>query len=67
MGEWSEYFEDFPEENPANQPDYNSESGDQIRARQNYSPEFRAREQQVREAAKARQITEHLKKTGEQV
>lgn len=56
MGEWSEYFEDFPEENPANQQDYNSENADQIRARQNYSPEFRAREQQVREAAKARQI-----------
>jgi len=25
MGEWSDYFEDFPEENPTNQPDYSLE------------------------------------------
>ena len=58
MGEWSDYFEDFPEENPANQPSYNTEDGDVLRARQNYSPEFRAREQQVSEAAKARKVKE---------
>jgi len=55
MGEWSDYFEDFPEENPANQQYGNSENSNEIRKRENYSPKFRAREQQVREAAMARQ------------
>lgn len=27
MGEWSEYFEDFPEENPANQPNREPDLG----------------------------------------
>lgn len=56
MGEWSDYFEDFPEENPANQRDYNPINGDELRARQNYSTKFRTREQQVSEAAKARKV-----------
>ena len=56
MGEWSDYFEDFPEENPANQQHYNTVDGEEIRARGNYSPEFRAREMRVSEAAKARKI-----------
>lgn len=58
MGEWSDYFEDFPEENPANQQEYNYNTvdGDELRARQNYSLKFRAREQQVSEAAKARKV-----------
>ena len=33
MGEWSEYFEDFPEENPGNyvngKPDYHHDSAPQ--------------------------------------
>ena len=62
MGEWSDYFEDFPEENPANQPQRNSEDGREIQEKQNYSPEFRAREQQVREAAKAREVKISMEK-----
>lgn len=54
MGEWSDYFEDFPEENPANQRDHNAIDERKVRASQNYSPEFRAREKQVSEAAAAR-------------
>ena len=56
MGEWSDYFEDFPEENPANQGDYNAVDSGKLRAMQNYAPEFRARERQVSEAAKARKV-----------
>ena len=41
MGEWSDYFEDFPEENPANQ--YHDTAGDSLRERVArealYSPE----------------------------
>ena len=62
MGEWSDYFEDFPEENPANQPSYNTEDGDELRARQNYLPEFKAREHQVSEAAKARKVKTTIEK-----
>lgn len=54
MGEWSDYFEDFPEENPANQPDNNVGNGEELRARQTYSSEFVERERKVREAANAR-------------
>ena len=56
MGEWSEYFEDFPEENPANWQEYSSSNGEELRAKQNYSPKFQAREQQVKEAATARKL-----------
>ena len=59
MGEWSEYFEDFPEENPANQPQ--DEAGDALRARvareAKYSPELLARmaeERRLRKLAKSR-------------
>jgi hypothetical protein len=45
MGEWSDYFEDFPEENPANQPQ--DIAGDALRARvareAKYSPELLAK------------------------
>ena len=45
MGEWSEYFEDFPDENPANRPA--DRSGDALRARvareARYSPELLAK------------------------
>ena len=36
MGEWSEYFEDFPEENPANQVNgkYDPEGAARIRAQE---------------------------------
>ncbi|MBG6077990.1 hypothetical protein [Polaromonas sp. CG_9.11] len=62
MDEWSEYFEDFPEENPANQRDYNAVDENELRTQQNYSPKFRAREQQVSEAAKARKVKITTKK-----
>lgn len=55
MGEWSDYFESFPDEDPANQDD-REEDGERFRIRQNYSSKFQAREQQVREAAKARKV-----------
>ncbi|MEK9804045.1 MAG: hypothetical protein VW475_11635 [Curvibacter sp.] len=55
MGEWSDYFEDFPDENPANQPQ--DKAGDALRARvareARYSPELLAKiaeERQRREA-----------------
>lgn len=42
MGEWSDYFEDFPEEDPKNQP--TDTKGDALRARvareAKYSPEL---------------------------
>ncbi len=57
MGEWSDYFEDFPEENPANQP--RDVAGDALRARvareARYSPEVlatMAKEREARELAK---------------
>ena len=55
MGEWSDYFEDFPEENPANQP--RDLKGDALRARvareADYSPEVlaqMAKDRKLREA-----------------
>lgn len=36
MGEWSEYFEDFPEENPANQPN----QGPDLGPRSKYFPDW---------------------------
>jgi hypothetical protein len=45
MGEWSDYFEDFPEEDPANRP--RDDVGDALRARvareARYSPELLAK------------------------
>jgi|KBSMisStaDraftv2_1062788.scaffolds.fasta_scaffold734497_1 hypothetical protein len=50
MGEWSEYFEDFPEENPANQK--RDEAGDALRDRvareAKYPPEILAKAAEVR-------------------
>lgn len=57
MGEWSDYFEDFPEERPANEPQ--DKAGDALRARvareAKYSPELLAQmaeERRLRELAK---------------
>jgi hypothetical protein len=59
MGEWSDYFEQFPDEDPANQPD--DRAGDALRARvareANYSPELLAKmaeDRKLREEANAR-------------
>jgi hypothetical protein len=45
MGEWSDYFEDFPDEDPANQA--RDPAGDALRARATreakYSPELLAK------------------------
>ena len=67
MGEWSEHFEDFPEENPANQPQ--DQAGDALRARvvreAKYSPELLARmaeERRLRELAKSRQQVDGTQK-----
>lgn len=61
MGEWSDYFEDFPEENPANQP--RNEASDALRARvareAKYSPELLAK------MAKDRRLSELAKSTPE--
>jgi hypothetical protein len=66
MGEWSEYFEDFPEENPGNER--RDESGDALRARvareATYSPELLARmaeERRQREATKPTLPSEEAK------
>ena len=55
MGEWSDYFEQFPDENPANHPV--DRAGDALRARvareANYSPELLAKmaeDRKLREA-----------------
>jgi hypothetical protein len=59
MGEWSDYFEQFPDEDPANQPD--DRAGDALRARvareAKYSPELLAKmaeDRKLREEAKVR-------------
>jgi len=52
MGEWSEYFEDFPEENPANQKQERDKAGDALRDRvareAKYPPELLAKAAEVR-------------------
>src|SRR4051794_26572728 len=57
MGEWSDYFEDFPEDNPANER--RDEAGDALRARvareAKYSPDVLA---QIAEGRKRRQEAE---------
>jgi hypothetical protein len=58
MGEWSDYFEDFPEENPANQ--WNDTEGDTLRARVAreavYSPKVLAENAEIRKRREADEI-----------
>ena len=63
MGEWSDYFEQFPDEDPANQLE--DRAGDALRARvareARYSPELLAKiaeERKAREEAKMRREAE---------
>ena len=63
MGEWSDYFEDFPEENPANQ--WCDTEGDLLRARvareAMYSPEVLA---EIADRKKRREAEEVASSSG---
>ena len=58
MGEWSDYFEDFPDENPANQS--RDIAGDALRARVArealYSPELLAKMAEHRRLKEAQRL-----------
>lgn len=66
MGEWSEYFEDFPDENPANWP--NDRSGDALRARvareARYPPELLAKMAEERRLKEEQAIQRQAPKQG---
>ena len=53
MGEWSDYFEDFPEENPANYDDKGK-----------FDPDHHHRDEQERQDIANKKLDEVLKKKG---
>lgn len=61
MGEWSDYFEDFPDENPANQnrDDVGEALRERVKREANYSPEVLA------ELAKRRRERELARSNGQ--